>query len=148
MPTSVTSHFTSASATQNCVQHFNAHDLYDYKHTNKQTVLQRQMVRSALKKGESNNSFTQGLPNYTALLNFFLYCIVEAITCPSLATPRNGNIMAISGAHNIIIGLGSVATYSCNLGYNLVGQTSRVCQSVYGTTGVWSGSPPVCEGIG
>ena len=45
--------------------------------------------------------------------------------------------------------LRSVATYSCNTGFFLVGQTPRVCQDTNGgsvSTGTWSGSPPTCEG--
>jgi len=35
------------------------------------------------------------------------------------------------------------ATYSCNTGYNLVGNRTRTCQP----GGVWSGSEPTCEGV-
>ena len=75
-----------------------------------------------------------------------LFCTnAEIITCPALMNPNNGVITFTPGADNSNIGLGSVVSYSCNLGYVLVGQTTRVCQSS-GTTGVWSGSQPTCEG--
>ena len=38
----------------------------------------------------------------------------------------------------------SVATYSCNTGYALIGDEMRTCQS----SGVWFGSEPTCQGIG
>ena len=71
---------------------------------------------------------------------------VEMTTCPSLTIPTNGVITFTPGVDNSNIGLGSVATYSCNLGYVLVGQTTRVCQSLTGTIGVWSGNQPTCQG--
>ena len=55
----------------------------------------------------------------------------------------------ISGGINLLpYSLGSVATYSCNTGSVLVGQTTRVCEDTNGgtvTTGTWSGSVPTCE---
>ena len=37
--------------------------------------------------------------------------------------------------------LNSVATYQCNIGYELVGDSERQCTEV----GQWSGDQPVCE---
>ena len=37
--------------------------------------------------------------------------------------------------------VGSVATYSCDPGFSLVGDETRTCQSY----GYWSGSVPCCE---
>ena len=37
---------------------------------------------------------------------------------------------------------GSTVTYSCNVGYNLVGSPNRTCTE----TGSWSGNPPQCQG--
>ena len=36
----------------------------------------------------------------------------------------------------------SVATYSCNAGYDLIGTNTRTCLE----SGDWSGSPPTCSG--
>ncbi len=68
----------------------------------------------------------------------------EVIACPSLAPRVNGTLTFTPGADNSNIGLGSVATYSCNLGYVLVGQSTRECLTVNG--GAWSGNQPACEG--
>ena len=38
---------------------------------------------------------------------------------------------------------GSIANYSCDVGYNLIGQSSRTCLS----NGVWSGLPPFCQSM-
>ncbi len=38
--------------------------------------------------------------------------------------------------------VGTVATYTCNTGYTLNGDTTRVCVS----GGNWNGSAPTCEG--
>ena len=71
----------------------------------------------------------------------------EVITCLPLSPPTNGVITFTAGADNSNIGLGSVATYSCNLDYVLVGQTTRLCQSVFGgATAAWTGYTPVCQG--
>ena len=52
----------------------------------------------------------------------------------------------IGGGINLLpYSLGSVATYSCNTGYVLVGQTTRVCQDTNG--GTWSERAPTCEGM-
>ena len=76
----------------------------------------------------------------------FVYTLIftEVIACPSLAPPANGTLTFTPGAHNSNIGLGSVATYSCNLGYVLVGQSTRECLTANG--GAWSGNQPTCEG--
>ena len=60
------------------------------------------------------------------------------VGCSSLANPTNGQVSHTGGTT-----LGQTATYSCNTGYNLVGDSTRTCQS----TGVWSGSTPTCQGV-
>ena len=55
--------------------------------------------------------------------------------CGTLPNPVNGQVNHTAGTT-----LGQTATYSCNAGYDLVGNSTRVCE----TTGVWSGSAPTC----
>ncbi|XP_035691423.1 P-selectin-like [Branchiostoma floridae] len=56
--------------------------------------------------------------------------------CPTLTPPTNG---AVSGSNS----LGDVATFTCNSGYNLVGGSTRTCQ----TDLTWSGSSPTCTAV-
>ena len=66
---------------------------------------------------------------------YILYSFI-AIDCGDLSAPSNGHISITATT------FGSVATYSCDLGYTLDGSTSRICQS----NGQWSGSQPSCSG--
>ena len=50
----------------------------------------------------------------------------------------NGSVNHTSGTT-----FGQTATYTCNMGYNLVENSTRTCQA----TGQWSGSAPTCEGM-
>ena len=61
-----------------------------------------------------------------------------AVDCDTLPDPANGRVNDTSGTT-----FGQTATYNCNTGYNLVGNSTRMCQA----TGVWSGSAPTCEGM-
>ena len=57
--------------------------------------------------------------------------------CGSLSPPENGMVDAS------ITTVGSVATYSCNNGFLISGDSQRNCQ----IDGFWSGSAPMCSGI-
>ena len=59
------------------------------------------------------------------------------VTCPVLTIPDNGNITTTGQT------LGSYATFSCNEGYNMVGENIRICQP----EGYWSASSPTCESV-
>ena len=74
--------------------------------------------------------------------------INTVITCPDLMVPDNGSIILQTTSK--LLGVGTTATYSCDLGYGLVGQTTRTCEDTNGgtvTTGTWSGTPPYCQGV-
>ena len=58
--------------------------------------------------------------------------------CGTLSDPANGQVNHTSGTT-----LGQTATYSCNTGYSLVGDSTRTCQA----TGNWSRSAPTCQGM-
>ena len=58
--------------------------------------------------------------------------------CGSLTDPANGQVN-----HNDGTTFGHTATYGCNTGYILVGDSTRTCQA----TGNWNGSAPTCQGI-
>ncbi|XP_064394225.1 uncharacterized protein LOC135341566 isoform X3 [Halichondria panicea] len=61
--------------------------------------------------------------------------VCKIVGCDRLSDPTNGDVSFTSTTVN------SKATYSCNNGFILVGQTTRICQS----TGEWSGKAPVCK---
>lgn len=56
------------------------------------------------------------------------------MTCGRLQDIVNGAVI-VSG-----VTVDSTAVYSCNKGFELVGDNPRICQS----NGIWSGSEPVC----
>ena len=64
------------------------------------------------------------------------YVVFDSIgECGVLPNPTNGQISHPNGTT-----VGQTATYSCDTGYNLVGDSIRMCQA----TGVWSRSEPTC----
>lgn len=53
--------------------------------------------------------------------------------CPTLSAPSNG----------AVLNEGSMASYACDIGYQLNGKEVLVC----GTNGVWSSPPPTCQSM-
>ena len=68
---------------------------------------------------------------------FSIDFVMTAVDCGTLTNPVNGQVSHPGGTT-----FGQTATYSCNTGYNLVGDSTRTCQA----TRVWSGSAPICQG--
>ncbi len=60
--------------------------------------------------------------------------ISAVITCPVL-TDSTHRLVSVTNNN-----FGSNATYACDTGYTLNGDTTRTC----GSDGVWSGSEPTC----
>ena len=60
---------------------------------------------------------------------------VTVVDCGGLTCPASGAVSLTNTTYN------SVATYFCNDGYNLVGDTSRTCLA----SGNWSGRDASCE---
>ena len=69
---------------------------------------------------------------------YMMLPILTVVDCGTLTDPGNGQVDYTAGAT-----LGQTATYSCNTGYNLVGDSTRTCQA----TGEWSESAPTCQGM-
>ena len=66
---------------------------------------------------------------------------MSRVSCPSnLEDPMSG-VVEIQGDGT----LGSMAVYSCELGYEVAGEPVRECQ-LNGLIGIWSGIEPTCEG--
>ena len=61
---------------------------------------------------------------------------VTVVDCGDLMDPANGAVSLTNTIFN------STATYSCNDGYNLVEDTTRICLA----SGSWSDTAPTCEG--
>ncbi len=58
-----------------------------------------------------------------------------AVVCEDLDSPLNGEVTYKDVVFN------SIATYSCQYGYQLVGESTRVCKE----DTKWSGEEPTCE---
>ena len=67
-----------------------------------------------------------------------IFLILTAVDCGPLTDPANGQVDHTAGTT-----VGQNATYSCNTGYNLVGDSIRTCQA----TRNWSGRAPTCQGV-
>ena len=72
--------------------------------------------------------------------SFMMHSIIHPppppiVRCPSLPDPTNGRVN-VQGNRP-----GNRASYTCNSGYELVGQSTRTCQN----NGQWSGDAPTCE---
>ena len=74
------------------------------------------------------------------MINFF-----TGITCPPLENLLNGQFSYSPSQENPI---GTVATFICDQGYLLDGNSTRVCMDDdrADTIGVWSGEDPTCLG--
>ena len=63
------------------------------------------------------------------------------IDCGNLTDPEDGQVTFTPGVvATIETGLGAIANYTCNDGYDLVGDVLRTCQA----TEQWAGAEPTC----
>ena len=62
----------------------------------------------------------------------FSHTLVIERECEVLSNPANGQVNIID----------STATYTCDSGYELIGDDTRTCED-----GVWTGEEPTCIGI-
>ena len=69
---------------------------------------------------------------------YMMLPILTVVDCGNLTDPGNGQVDHTAGTT-----FRQTATYSCNTGYNLVGDSTHTCQA----TGNWSGSEPTCQGM-
>ena len=67
--------------------------------------------------------------------DFSCYAIFLVVDCLNLTSPSNGQVSLATTT------LGSVAMYTCDNGYEVVGASMRECQA----NGSWSENEPVCE---
>ncbi len=77
-----------------------------------------------------------------------MYSILTAIVCPAVAVPSSGSIdfggASSDGNNNYAFDV--VATYNCDTGFSLVGNSSRTCSGDgSSTTGAFDGSASTCQ---
>ena len=70
------------------------------------------------------------------IFKLYILYFLTVVDCGALINPANG-LVSHTGTT-----FGQTATYSCNTGYNLVGDNTRTCQA----TRMWTGSVPTCQG--
>ena len=79
-------------------------------------------------------------------LSFTNEMMYAAITCTSLSSIPNGRITYTPDTTSPF-DFGTTATYSCDDGFFIVGNSAQTCDGDgSGVGGVWSGSAPVCSG--
>ena len=86
---------------------------------------------------DSKKHCYSSLPVHCHVLHNYISFVVHFVfsgDCPDLSAPANGSV-SMSG---IIVG--STATYSCNAGFTLVGDTVRTCED-----DMWTGTEPNCQ---
>ena len=75
-------------------------------------------------------------PHLHRLLSHVIVLLYStAIDCGTLNDTTNGQVSHTAGTT-----FGQTATYSCDTGYDLVGNSIRTCQA----DGMWSGNEPTC----
>ena len=71
----------------------------------------------------------------TLIDSFILLCII-VVDCGPLMDPLNGRVDTLGSTQYL-----EIANYSCNVGYELIGDVLRQCQG----DGEWSGEEPTCQ---
>ena len=74
--------------------------------------------------------------NQRTVLSVFTCLLVD---CGPPDTPDNGAVVLFNDTLE-----GSVAVYSCNFAYMLVGDMERICQFSRFTSAMWTGEVPTC----
>jgi CUB/sushi domain-containing protein len=87
---------------------------------------------------DENNEWTPSPPTCTLVQCPPLISPTNGgVECPPLIDPDNGNVK-LSGDT-----FGQTAEYTCNNGFDLVGESMLMC----GADGLWIGNPPVCNAV-
>ena len=78
-------------------------------------------------------------PSATKVYKWLIICdihlIMQTVLCPSFTGPNNGNVSCALGDDGAP-SFGDVCLITCNTGYELTGNSKRICQS----NGSWSGN--------
>ena len=80
--------------------------------------------------------------------SLYLSITHTVILCSVLTAPDNGTIEFSTTSQLLSLDVGTTATYSCDPGYVLVGETTRTFEDTNsGTTGAWSRDDPICKNL-
>ena len=74
--------------------------------------------------------------NQRTVLSVFICLLVD---CGPPGTPDNGTVMLFNDTLE-----DSIAVYSCNFGFMLVGDMERTCQFSQFNEQMWTGAVPIC----
>ena len=74
----------------------------------------------------------------TQMYSLCMHSIWSVIDCGTPDLPSDATALIVSYTNTTYA---SIVTYSCQIGYNFFGVTSRTCLETY----LWSGNPPHCE---
>ena len=69
-----------------------------------------------------------------------IFAVLYFLECPMLTNPNNVTFNCSLGRDGFA-SPGDACYFTCNDGYELIGNAIRICQ----TDGWWSGSDPVCQ---
>ncbi len=75
---------------------------------------------------------------FTVVCLFVCLLLFVVVLCPDLVSPPNGVVMMTNRS------VGSVAEYSCDVGFQLIGMEQRTCLQ----NGTWTDIDPTCVGKG
>lgn len=83
----------------------------------------------------------------TPIIYHIMFALLSAKTCAAVMDPESGSVVydtTADGSGNYPIG--TVATYTCNIGNGLNGMASRTCVGDGSSTvGDFDGNAPTCE---
>ena len=68
-------------------------------------------------------------------MSYTFMSVCAAVDCEILTDPNNGDVMFTTTTYL------SIANYTCDTGYNLVGVNQRTCTAA----GTWSDGEPTCQ---
>ena len=106
---------------------------YAYKHCG---------VHCVLSWENTLNSFAsqhcERIENHCAWKNNLKFAFLSAPTCLAPSPPTSGTSSLVSGSR---VPIGARNTFTCDAGFEIVGQSSSTCNS----KGLWSASVPTCE---
>ena len=71
-------------------------------------------------------------------------CVTSVIVCEALELLEDGNVTYSVGEGDPLV-FGTIATYSCDIGYSLLGVEIQTCEgNGSSVTGGWNGTEPTC----